>query len=68
MNTERIFRFLLGIIESLVNIIKNISKIDTNTEEFPQQEHDNIQDVLDQIIDNDFHDEEFIYFILGRLY
>jgi hypothetical protein len=74
MDTECILKFLLDIMENLLEIIKNISKIIKTAEELPTQSEENdksIQNVLEEIKNNDsndFHDEEFIYFILVRLY
>lgn len=69
MITKNILNFFLNIIQKIFEFIKNLQEIGKNSKEFSSQlENDNIENILEEIMDNDFYDEEFIYFILGRIY
>ncbi len=69
MITKNILNFFLSIIQKIFEFIKNLPEIGKNSKEFSSPlENDNIENILEEIMDNDFYDEEFIYFILGRIY
>lgn len=67
MNLDYIYHFLLNIIDKFLNVVNNISNLHKNMEESPPQllENEKMRYALEEMIKNDFYDEDFIYFILG---